>query len=197
MSHFNFTGYIIFAFITSITPGPNNYLLLSTGKQFSLAQSLKVMNGIFWGFSSLLIIAGYGLAQLFFEIPLLNLIFKILCSVWLLYLAYALSKIHVNSVNEKINKIGFAESFIMQFINPKAWIMALTAAGSFMPIEGNLHINVIIFTFTFGLIGIPCMLCWVKAGELMSRFIQTEKANKILGIILFLLMMLGIFTIWY
>jgi len=196
MNEFDLAGYMIFAFVTSITPGPNNLLLLACGKQSGIKGSLRLMLGIFIGFSTLLYISGYGITAIITINHTVEIIFKIISSIWLFYLAIIMSKINTTGSNDSKHKIGIIPGFFMQFVNPKAWIMAIGGASAFLPHFHNIHWNVFVFTFTFGIAGIPCMISWVLFGDLFSKIIKSEKSNRILGYVLFLLMISCIIMIW-
>jgi len=196
MNGYDLAGYLIFAFVTSITPGPNNYLLFAYGKAFGYKDSGWLMAGIFLGFFTILYLAGYGIGELISNNQTIGLIFKTVSSAWLFYLAVVLSRPITEGTNYASQKIGLRQAFLLQFVNPKAWIMALSGAGAFMPQLENIHISVFIFAVTFGLVGVPCMLAWVAFGDVLSRLLKSERSNKILGIILFSLMIISIVSIW-
>lgn len=196
MLGFNITGYLIFAFVTAITPGPNNYLLFSYGKNYGFKDSSKLMTGIFLGFFVLLYVAGYGIAEIITKNPTIGLVLKTISSIWLLYLAIVLSKLSSEISVDSNSKIGFYQGFFMQFVNPKAWIMAITGASAFLPQLNNIHLSVFVYAITFGLVGIPCMISWILFGDLISRLLKSEKANQILGIVLFILMIMSIIMVW-
>lgn len=196
MIGFDLAGYMIFAFVTSITPGPNNYLLFSYGKNYGFKDSSRLMFGIFLGFCMLLYISGYGIAGIITQNPKIGLFLKILSSIWLFYLAIELSRLSSDISSSQDSKVGFYKGFFMQFVNPKAWIMAISGASAFMPHFANIHLCVFIFAITFGLIGIPCMITWISFGDLISRLLKSEKANRILGSVLFVLMIVSIAMIW-
>lgn len=113
-----------------------------------------------------------------------------------MYLAVVLSRPITESPNSASQKIGFKQAFILQFVNPKAWIMALSGAGAFIPQLTNIHISVFAFAITFGLVGVPCMLAWIAFGDVLSRLLKSERSNKIVGIVLFILMIISIVMIW-
>ncbi len=196
MPELNITGYLIFAFVTSITPGPNNYLLFSYGKTYGFKDSSKLMSGIFFGFFILLYASGYGIAELITKSAAIGLALKIISSVWLFYLAFVLSKLSSDISVESRAKIGFFQGLFLQFVNPKAWIMAITGAGAFLPHLENIHLSVFLFAITFGLVGVPCMISWILFGDLISKILRSEKANRALGLVLFVLMIMSIVMIW-
>ena len=86
MIGYNIAGYLIFAFVTTITPGPNNYMLFSYGRSFGLKDSGKLMAGIFFGFFVLLYASGYSIAGVVTSHPVMELALKIISSIWLFYL---------------------------------------------------------------------------------------------------------------
>ena len=197
MVGFNIVGYVIYAFVTAITPGPNNYLLFSHGKAFGMNDSRKLMLGIITGFFTMACIAGYGVAEIITNNQTFGLILKIVGSIWLLYLGFVLSKLHSEIKTEKPVKLTFIQAYLMQFINPKAWIVAISGAGAFMPHLGSIHLNVFVLAITFNIVGLPCMLVWIKFGDLISKLIKSEKSSRILGYTLFALMMVSIVMIWF
>ena len=197
MVGFNIVGYVIFAFVTAITPGPNNYLLFAHGKAFGMNDSRKLMLGIITGFFTMACIAGYGVAEIITQNQTYGLILKIVGSIWLFYLAIILSKLNSEIKTEKPVKLTFIQAYLLQFINPKAWIVAISGAGAFMPHLGSIHLNVFVLAISFNIVGAPCMLVWIKFGDIISKLIKSEKANRILGYSLFGLMMISIAMIWF
>ena len=196
MIEYNIAGYLIFAFVTTITPGPNNYLLFSYGRNFGFKDSGKLMSGIFLGFLVLLYLSGYSIAGMIAKNPSLELILKIISSCWLFYLAIVLSRLNAGSSVDSKSRIGFFQGFFMQFINPKAWIMAISGASAFLPHFDNVHLSVLVFAMIFGIVGIPCMIAWILFGDLISSLLKSEKAHLFLGIVLFVLMNISIVMIW-
>lgn len=193
---FNFLGYLLFAVVTSVTPGPNNLLLFSYGKAYGLNDSRKLMLGISIGFFCMLCLSGYGVAKVLTSSPVLGLILRIVGSMWMLYLAFILSKLSVEIDPGEKAFIGFGQAFALQFVNPKAWIMAISGASAFMPQFSSIHLNVLIFSGFFILIGIPSMLIRLKMGDVIAKIIKSEKSNRALGYTMFTLMLVSIATIW-
>jgi threonine/homoserine/homoserine lactone efflux protein len=193
---FNLFGYLIYASLMSITPGPNNLMLFSYGKAYGFSDSRNVMLGIFLGFFLMLCSAGYGISKIIMNNPTAGLVLKIVGSLWMLYLAFVLRKLSVDVEPDKKAAIGFGQAFFMQFVNLKAWIMAISGASAFLPQSDNIHLNVFIYAISFGLVGIPCMIVWLKMGDVIAKIIKSEKASQMLGYTMFSLMVVSIVTIW-
>ncbi len=196
MSGYNLIGYLIFAFVTTITPGPNNYTLLSHGRAYGFKYSGRLMFGIALGFFVMLCISGFGIGGIIMKNATLGLILKIAGSAWLFYLAIVLSNLNADVSVKNNKRIGFVQGFLMQFVNIKAWMMAISGAAAFLPHLKNISLSVFVYATIFGLTGIPSMFTWVYMGDLISKFLKSEKANKIAGYVLFLLMMVCIVMIW-
>jgi threonine/homoserine/homoserine lactone efflux protein len=193
---FNIIGYLIFAVVTSYTPGPNNLMLFSYGKAYGVKNARGVMFGIFLGFLIELYLAGYGVAGILTSNPTARTILKIIGSLWMLYLAWILRRINMSSVPDQQPKIGFPQSFAQQFVNPKAWIMVISGASAFMPQLGNIHLDVFVYALIFSIVGAPSMITWLKAGDVIARFVKSERHNVIVGYTMVVLMLVSIVTIW-
>jgi len=196
MVQFNLVGYLFFALITSITPGPNNFLLFSYGKAYGLRSSGKILFGICCGFMIMLFLAGYGIASIISASPSIGLALKVIASAWFIFLAFVLTRLNTNVKETDHYNIGFTQAFFMQFVNPKGWIMAINGAAAFLPTYSSIHLNVFIFSSIFALIGIPSMICWVLLGDYISKVLKTERSNRILAYTLFVLMLASVATIW-
>jgi threonine/homoserine/homoserine lactone efflux protein len=123
-------------------------------------------------------------------------ILKVVGSCWMLYLAVLLRKINLSTEPQQQPKIGFVQSFAQQFVNPKAWVMAISGASAFMPQFGNIHLNVFVYAMTFAVVGVPSMFLWLKAGDVIARFVKSKQHHVIVSYTLVLLMMISVITIW-
>ena len=193
---YNIFGFILFAFVTCITPGPNNIMLFSSGSNRGFKKSVPLMAGIFSGFFTLLLLSGYGIGALVTSNQTVKLVFKVLSTVWLVYLGWKVR--HVGRVTKNTNEkpMGYVQGFLFQFVNSKAWVMAVGGASAFLPDFGNIHLNVLFLATVYNLIGIPCMMTWVGAGNVFSRLLKTGKSRTITGWVLFGLMLVSAATVW-
>jgi threonine/homoserine/homoserine lactone efflux protein len=171
-------------------------MLFSYGKVYGVRDSHGVMLGIALGFFIELILAGYGVAGILTANPTAGMILRIAGSLWMLYLAVLLRKINISTETGQLPKIGFLHMFTQQFLNPKAWVMAISGASAFMPQLGNMHLNVLVYAMTFAIVGAPSMITWLKAGDVIARFVKSERHHIVVGYTLFGLMIISIITIW-
>ncbi len=178
------TALIGFALVSSITPGPNNLMLLASGANFGFKRTLPHMFGISIGHSFMVVMVGLGLMQIFNAFPMAYTILKISSVAYLLYLAY---KIATNTTPPKASETGtgkpftFLQAAAFQWVNPKAWTMALTAISVYAPPNPNFN-AILMVAGIFALTNLPSITTWVIMGREMSRFLNTPKRLRVFNI---------------
>ncbi len=165
---------IAFAFVSSITPGPNNLMLMASGANFGFRRTIPHMLGIGLGFTFMVLLVGAGLVQLFNQYPISYTILKIASVVYLLYLAW---KIAHAAPAENSAEVGTPMTFIQaaafQWVNPKAWAMALTATTAYAP--GQTLNVILIVALVFGAVNLPSVSTWTVLGQQMARFLTNPR----------------------
>ncbi|MBL1416216.1 MAG: LysE family translocator, partial [Moritella sp.] len=123
------TAFMAFAFVTSVTPGPNNLMLMNSGASFGIRKTVPHVLGIVVGFIFMLLLVGLGIMQIFQRFPVSYDILKVSSIAYLLYLAFkiATSNTTLEHNATKTKPFSFIQAAMFQWINPKAWTMALTA----------------------------------------------------------------------
>ncbi|EDM72883.1 transporter, LysE family protein [Roseobacter sp. AzwK-3b] len=122
------TALVAFAFVTVITPGPNNLMLMASGANFGFRRSVPHMLGVGLGFPSMVFLVGIGVMQLFDLWPPSYLILKVLSVAYLLYLAWKIANAAPpKEARSEGRPLTFVQSAAFQWVNPKAWSMALSA----------------------------------------------------------------------
>ncbi|MBZ9653130.1 LysE family translocator [Phyllobacterium lublinensis] len=166
-----FLTLLVFAFVTSITPGPNNLMLLASGVNFGFKRSIPHTLGIGSGFFSLLLGVGLGLGALIQTFPLLYTILKIAGGAYLAYLAYkiAISR-SLSEVDGKARPMTFLEAAAFQWVNPKAWVMAVTAMATYTSPDAYFA-TVLIVSIAFALVNIPSVSSWAAFGQMMRGWL--------------------------
>ncbi len=124
-----FWALMVFGFVTSMTPGPNNLMLLASGVNFGFRRTVPHMAGIAVGFVSLLLAVGFGVGALLKAMPTLELVLKIASAAFLLYLAWriAFSRSLGKAGETGAQPISFWQALSFQWVNPKAWVFSVTA----------------------------------------------------------------------
>lgn len=161
-----------FAFVTSITPGPNNLMLLSSGVNYGFVRTLPHMLGIGSGFALLLVFVGIGLGNLFELFPLTFTVIKIAGGSYLLYLAYKIATSGPVGEAENTGKpMSFIQAAMFQWVNPKAWVMAVSSMSAYTSPD-NYNFTVFIVAVVFPIVNIPSVACWAGFGTSMQSFLQ-------------------------
>ncbi|HEY8876443.1 MAG TPA: LysE family translocator [Roseateles sp.] len=161
-----------FAFVTSITPGPNNLMLLASGTRFGWRRSLPHLLGISFGFGVMLVLVGLGLGEAFTRWPGLHDVLKWASLAYLLYLAFKVATAPPPSAagDSQGRPMGFGAAALFQVINPKAWAMALTAVTAYA------ELGIAALTAVFVLVNLPCCGSWALLGEQMRRWLHRPRA---------------------
>ena len=132
-----FFALISYYFVMFATPGPNNAMLTASGIKFGFKKTLPHMIGIPFGHVIQITLVCFGLGSLFQRYPNIQFYLKWLCFVYLLYLGWKIIGSISNNEKETGRPLKFYEAALFQFINPKAWVVALTAATAFFPSDEN------------------------------------------------------------
>jgi threonine/homoserine/homoserine lactone efflux protein len=150
-----------FAFVASITPGPNNAMLSASGVAFGLRRTLPHVLGVSVGFTALLVLCASGIGALVVEFPAIALGLKVLGSLYLLYLAWIMrNTLDPNAAGAAARPMRFREAVLFQFVNPKGWMMAVTVASVFVPNTEPRWLAIGIVCGLCALINLPCIWTW-------------------------------------
>jgi threonine/homoserine/homoserine lactone efflux protein len=117
-----------FALGTVITPGPNNLMLMASGANFGFRRSIPHMLGVGLGFPLMILPVGLGVMQLFDLIPQLVVVMTVASVVYMLWLAWKLANAGAPGEGKAGGEpLTFLQASAFQWVNPKAWAMALGA----------------------------------------------------------------------
>ena len=165
---------ILFAFVTSITPGPNNIMLMTSGANFGLRRTIPHMLGVGIGFTAMVAAIGLGLNEAIRAIPHSGTALKIASVVYMLWLAwkYATAAPVLPEARVTASPLTFGQAAAFQWVNPKAWAMAVGAIGSYAPDRDTA--SVLIVAGVFGLVNIPSVGAWAGLGQTLRRFLSSR-----------------------
>jgi len=188
---------VSFAFASSITPGPNNLMLSASGIAFGLKRTLPHLFGVFVGFLALLGVCAGGVGAAVAAFPVVGLVLKIAGSLYLLYLAWSMRRAFVpDAAGQPARPLRFAEAALFQFANPKAWLMALTAASVFVPQIAPRELAVLVVCGVFSAVNLPCIGIWALLGASLRRALALERWGDYLGLVVGVLMLYAVVTLW-
>ncbi len=168
-----------FAFVSSITPGPNNAMLMASGANFGFGRTLPHLAGVAIGFAILLLAVGLGLGGLFTAFPFLHVVLKVVGAVYLLWLAWKIAT--AKGVSGKAGggrPITFLQAVGFQWVNPKAWVMSVGAVATYVPQGAGLPANVGLVVLVFSLVNLPCIVAWTGGGVALRRLLARPAALR-------------------
>ncbi|MER8852473.1 LysE family translocator [Mesorhizobium australicum] len=168
-----FLALLVYAFVTSITPGPNNLMLLASGVNFGIGRTVPHMLGISFGFLVLLLAVGFGLGAVLTAFPALHTGLKIAGAVYLLYLAWkiAMSRSLSGKGDTDARPMRFIDAAAFQWVNPKAWVMAITAMAVYTNSERP-FLSVIPIGVAFTVVNLPSVSVWAGFGTALRGFLS-------------------------
>src|SRR5688572_2331361 len=189
MSPDAFLALLVFAFVTSITPGPNNLMLLASGVNFGFVRTVPHMFGIAGGFATLLFGVGMGLGAVLKAYPALDLTLKIAGGAYLLYLAWkiAMSRSLAAKGEAKAVPMTFFQAAAFQWVNPKAWVMAVTAMAVYTNPQAP-FLSMLLITVAFAAVNLPSVSVWAGFGMALRGFladpVRLKWFNIAMGVLL-------------
>lgn len=173
----NLPALLAFALVSSITPGPNNLMLMASGASFGLRRTLPHLLGISLGFLLMILLVGAGLIGLFDLWPASHRVLKAVSIAYLLWLAVKIVRAGDPGQREAgARPMTFTQAALFQWVNPKAWTMALTAVTVYAP-ERELA-TVVSIAFAFSLVNLPSCGLWAVLGEGVGRWLGTPARRR-------------------
>lgn len=196
----------VFAAVSSGTPGPNNLMILTSGVNFGMKRSIPHLMGITLGFCFMIFCVGMGLQSMFTVFPQLETLLRYGGTAYLLWLAWKIANSAPPTSNSGEGKtakpMGFWAATAFQWVNPKAWFMAISAITTYASSAsdaafGSKLSQVLLVVLIFGLINLPLVACWGWFGSAMRRFLQDAKNLKMFNITMAVLLIASLYPIVY
>ena len=189
MSADSLAAFAVFAFVSSITPGPNNVMLTATGANVGLRRGLPHLFGVALGFGLMLFLVAAGAGTALTQNPAGLRVLRYLGIAALIWLAWKIATASRAEATVRERPIGFLEAAAFQWVNPKAWLYCAGAVGSFLESGATTPaIQAAVFSLVTVAVGVPCMLVWLGFGTAMQRLLKTDRAlrafNVSMGVLL-------------
>ncbi len=188
-------AFAAYAFVTSITPGPNNTMLLVSGANFGFRSTIPHLLGVNLGFSGMVLAVGLGVGGIFTAFPILHDILRYVGALYLLYLAWQIARSGgLNAEGGGGKPLTFLQAAAFQWVNPKAWIMAVGAVSTYTP-QNGFFLNILIVTLVYFLINGPCIVAWAGFGTMLKRFLGNPVYLRIFNVVMALLLVASLYPI--
>ncbi|SCW55893.1 Threonine/homoserine/homoserine lactone efflux protein [Rhizobium mongolense subsp. loessense] len=187
-----FLALVLFAFTTSITPGPNNMMLFASGVNFGFRRTIPHMLGIGAGFFSLLLGVGLGLGALLHTVPALYTALKFAGGIYLVWIAWKIATSRaLSGGNDSVKPMSFFAAAAFQWVNPKAWVMAVTAMATYT--NPDLYLaSVLIVGLAFAAVNIPSISTWAGFGSALREWLSDTVRLKWFNVTMAVLLVLSL-----
>lgn len=200
MSYEIFLALVAFAFVSSVTPGPNNTMLMASGANFGVWRTVPHMFGIGIGFAFMIFLVGMGLMQLFDAFPVLDNVLKTVSVIYLIWLAHKIAT-SAPKLPDAPQTAGtpmtFFQAAAFQWVNPKAWTMAVYAITNYAtaPDGARSAWAVATVALVFGIVNFPSVSIWTVLGQQMRRFLTSPTRLRAFNWTMAVLLMLTLIPV--
>jgi threonine/homoserine/homoserine lactone efflux protein len=189
---------IFFAIPMGITPGPNNIMLMTSGLNHGMRNSMPHFWGINIGFPLMFIIVGTSLGVIFNQYPILHELIKVVGLFYLLYLAWRIANTVPATVrNNESRPFTFFQAMLFQWVNPKAWVMMTGAIAAFTTKTGNIYLQIGTIALVFFCVGLMTATVWLLFGTWLKRYLKTPKHQNAFNFSMAMLLVLSISPVAY
>jgi threonine/homoserine/homoserine lactone efflux protein len=189
-----FLALLGFAFVTSVTPGPNNMMLLASGVNFGLRRTIPHMLGISIGHMLMVVLVGLGLSGVFHTVPQLMIALKVAAVGYMLWLAWKIAHAAAPGSAAAAGKpFTFLQAAAFQWVNPKAWAMALGAIAAYAPEPSVATIGIV--AATFAAVNLPSVSVWAAAGQVLRRWLDDPVRLRIFNWTMAVLLVLSLIPV--
>jgi threonine/homoserine/homoserine lactone efflux protein len=191
-----FFAVLLFAFSTTITPGPNNVMIMSSGVNYGTKASIPHYLGICLGFPFMVLLVGLGFGVVFDRYPNLHQLIKVAGVLYLLWLAWHIASAEPKAIEKGDRKpLSFWQAVLFQWVNAKAWVMATGAVAAFTTVQGNALVEVFAITLAFLLVAFPCVGLWLVLGSVLRKLLTNPIMQRIFNVSMGLLLVASIIPV--
>jgi threonine/homoserine/homoserine lactone efflux protein len=187
---------VVFALISTGTPGPNNLMLWASGAEFGLRRALPHVLGTAIGVGLIAVAVAAGVGAIVAGIPALATAMKLAGSAYLLYLAWQVAGAHALRPGAVAQPLTLIQAAAFQLVNVKVWIFALGAMTAFRPIDLPVLQGTVLVIAVMVLTTLPTAALWAAAGGALARFLATSGRQRAVSLVLGLLLALTVVDVW-
>lgn len=189
--------FLLFAVVASITPGPNTVMVAAGAANHGLRATVPHMLGISLGFPALVVLVGLGLAGPLSHAPALHLALRWIGAAWLVWIAWTLARAPAakGAQGEQAPSMGFAAAALFQWVNPKAWLLAVTTATTYTVPGGDLPRQVLVLALIFAAVSMPCLGFWAAIGAGAGRALRTPGRMRAFNVAMAVLLVASVVPI--
>ncbi len=190
--HANLIAFTLFAVATAATPGPNNAMLAASGASHGLRRSLPHALGVCLGFGLMVAVVGLGLAGPLSAHPTLHAVLRWVGGAWMLWIAFGIARSAVATGASPRPPVTFLGAALFQWVNVKAWVMAVATATTYTVPELPLGPQVLVLSLMFVVLNVPCALLWIGIGMGAARVLRSAGQLRAFNVAMAALLVLSV-----
>ncbi len=192
MSFDLFWALLLFTFVMTVTPGPNTMMLLASGVNFGFRATVPHMAGITLGFGVMTMLVGMGLGEIFKVYPVLYAALSYAGAAYMVYLAWKIAMTQSFGEGKAGSRpMTFLQAAAFQWVNPKAWVMAVTAISTYS-VPGAYVFSVLLLALTFMAVSVPGCSAWILFGTGVRRWLENPTRLRIFNVTMAVLLVLSL-----
>ena len=187
---------VVFAFVGSVSPGPNNAVLWASGMQFGFRPTIPHVLGTVLGIGVLVVGVAAGIGVVLEAVPAVEFGLKLVGSAYLLYVAsIVIGGRTVRRANVS-RPLSVRQAVVFQCVNPKAWIFAVAAVGTFLPPELHRFVGIVLLTGTLMVVVVGSSSIWAAGGAALGRVVDDERKRRAVNVVLAVMVVASVVLIW-
>lgn len=195
-----FLALVVFAFVSSVTPGPNNLMLLASGVNFGLRRTVPHLLGVAVGFAVMVALVGLGLGRVLEAWPALYSAMRAAGVAYLLWLAWKLAGAGAVRPEDgggaaRGRPMGFLGAAAFQWVNPKGWVMAVTATATYTAPGDRFAASALLVAAVFGAVALPASGAWAAFGVWLRRWLAEPRVVRVFNVSMAVLLVLSLWPL--
>ena len=187
------TALCTFAFVASVTPGPNNLMLMASGANFGIRRTLPHLFGIVAGFTVMVLLVGIGLMQVFAAYPVVYDVLRVFSIAYLGYLAWKIAASTTISASATSKPMTIVQAALFQWVNPKAWAFALTLVTVYAPSRSLAAVGFV--ALVAALVNLPSIFVWIVIGNRLQRYLREGIRLRVFNYVMALLLLASLYPV--
>lgn len=187
-------AYCAFMLVSSITPGPNNTMLLASGVNFGLRRTVPHLFGVCIGMVVMMTVVGLGLGSVFTAVPWTWNVLRVAATIYLVWLAWKLATAGGLQDREVTRPMSFLRAAAFQWVNPKAWVMAVGACSAYA-LHPDVWINAALMAVLCAVVNLPSITTWAAFGAGLRRWLGNPRVLRVFNVTMALLLLASLWPI--
>jgi threonine/homoserine/homoserine lactone efflux protein len=189
-------GFVGFAVVGTVSPGPNNAVLWASGMRFGFRRTMPHVVGTAIGMAVLVLGVAAGIGVLLDAVPAAEVVLKVVGSAYLLWVAVLVLGSGGLGRAEVLEPFSLRRGAMFQWVNPKAWVFAIAAVGTFLPPELPRLAGAAVLTGILAVIVVGSSSVWAAGGAALGRIVDDERTRRIASIVLAVLLVASVVLLW-